>query len=256
MTTQIQRFAEFVPPALLSIQREATARGMGYSGSLGNDTHTFGAHLSLNRLVATGKQNDYTLHPPPLPGFERAAAAIDLGAGPAWAGEWLEEVRARCKSGKITFLGELIGDPDLVPGLGRDARIARYAAPPSWDWVPYSGTGHVAWCHLWVRRNRLADGSIGAALFQGWGTTGRIGASLSDADIAAQLLTTGSRTRRAVESIVENMQFPIPNHTYRTLGTILPALSALADRMAGANREAFKKEVVAAVLEELRKSTP
>lgn len=248
MSTSIlaARYGEFVPPGVQSIWDTAKPLGFGLSGMKADDDHSFGGHLSATRLLDTGQKNDYTLKPPPGKQYERACAAIDLGTGPvgngpAWSGEWLESVRARCQSGEFGFLGEIIGDPDLIPGPSMDAHVHMYAsAKTAWTWVPYTGTGHVAWCHLWILRSRLGDASLGARLFEGWTKEG----AKDDMDKAE------------VERIVRGMEFRIPNHTYTKLDVILPAVSGLADRMAGDNRKAFVKEVRDAVIAELRNGNP
>lgn len=243
MTSLAQaRYAEFVPPGLQSIWDAAKPLGFGLSGMLADDDHTYGGHLSAARLKGTKRPDDYTLTPPPGTQYERACAAIDLGTGPVgngpeWSGEWLESVRRRCQSGEIGFVGEIIGDPDLIPGPAMDAHVHMYAsAKTAWTWVPYQGSGHVAWCHLWILRNRLGDASLGTRLFDGWGKEGED----EDMDSAE------------VERIVRAMDFRIPNHTYTKLDRILPALSSLADRNAGEGRKALIREVRDAVIAELR----
>lgn len=258
--SMVARFREFVPTGVSSIAAAAKACGLPVAGALADDDHHFGGHLSETRLKATGRGTDPTLIPPPAPGYERACAAIDIATPhtpPAWAGEWLEDVRRRAKAGRLSFLFELIGDPDLIPGLRADDHIAMYAAPSTqWEWVPFTGTGHVAWCHLTLRRDRLSDPTLGEQIFDGWTAAGRKGPQMSDIEIGAAILTAGSHARTAVESVIRNAIFPIPNHTYKTLPEILPALSALADRMAGAGRAAFKKEIKDEILAELRNQRP
>lgn len=240
------RYGEFSPPAIESIWAAAKPLGFGLSGKMADDLHTYGAHLSTARLLGTNHVKDYTLNPPAGKQYERACAAIDLGTGPVgvgpeWAGEWLDDVRRRCQSGEIGFIGEIIGDPDLVPGPRMDAHVHMYtSARDGWSWVPYTGEGHVAWCHLWILRNRLGDASLGTRLFDGWGPNGR------EDDV----------NKDQVEAIVRAMDFRIPDHTYTKLGQILPALSSLADRLAGANRTALIKDVRDAVIAELKSGTP
>lgn len=241
--TESVRFGEVVPPALQSIWTAAQRLGFGLVGIKGNNAHTFGAHLSQARLQGTGHADDYTLAPPPGKTNHTAAAAIDLGtgpigAGPSWAGEWLEDVRRRCASGEIGFIGELIGDPDLIPGPASDPHVHLYSTAPDWAWVPYEGTGHVAWCHLWIRRDRLSDTGLGARLFQGWGINGREEDPVASSE---------------VEKTVRAMTFTIPGHTYNHLDQILPALSGLVDRLTGPE---FRAQLVAEVIAELKSPRP
>ena len=236
---QSLRYSEFNPPALLSIMAELKLRGLTLVGTKGNDAHVRGAHLSKARLLGTGRTKDYTLYPPPSVRNDRAVAGIDIGLTQPWAGEWVEDLRVRCASGAIGFLGEIIGDPDLDSGPAVDKREARYAsAKTGWQWETYTGQGHVNWVHLWVYRDRLSDAGIGRRVFEGWGPDGR-----DDVVNKAQ-----------VEAIVREMDFPIRNHTYTKLDKILNALSSLADRNAGAGREALIREIRDAVLAELRSS--
>lgn len=245
---QARRYAEFAPPALLAIEHAAVPLGFALVGMVGNDAHTYGAHLSQVRLQATGHGGDYTLTPAPGAANARGAAAIDLGTGPvgdgpAWAGEWLEWVRGRCQSGEFGFIGEIIGDPDLVPGADTDAHTALYATGPGWQWVPYQGQGHVAWCHLWIKRDRLSDTGLGRRLFEGWGPEGytpATGESVSD-----------------IEQTVRGMSFPIPGHTYLRLGDILPAQQRVLDTLCSPEyRHQLVTEIAAEVIAHLRSSAP
>ena len=235
---QSLRYSEFVPPALLSIVTEAKRCGLPLVGAKGNDAHTFGAHLSLARLVGTGRKTDYTLNPPPSSRNERAVAAIDLGASPRFTGEFLEDLRARCATGAIGFLGEIIGAPTLR-GPNRETHALYASAKNGWKWEPYQGEGHVTWFHLWILRDRLSDAGIGKRVFEGWGPEGKD-------DVV---------NRAQVEAIVRDMDFPIVNHTYTKLDKILNALSGLADRNAGAGRKQLINEVRDAVLLELRSNS-
>lgn len=257
----VYRYAEFVPPGLHSIADAAAMRGVPLVGILGNDDHTYGAHLSEVRLKATGRGNDYTLLPPPGTTYSRAGAGIDLGMGPEWMGEWLESVRLRCQTGEIGFVGELIGDPDLVPGPGMDAHVHLYAsAAAGWTWVPYTGTGHVEWCHLWIRRDRLGDAGLGARLFDGWTNSGRV-IGMSDADVAAAV-TKGTATQAALKAMVEKqvrgMTFAIPGYEKEVLGTLLGRTRGHTDKDHVLNpADVLTPEVtaklVAAVIAELKK---
>lgn len=242
-------YEEYVPPGLLSVWHAARPLGFGLSGLLGDDEHRYGAHLSQARLVGTGHPQDYTLIPPPAAAHYRAGAAIDLGTGPvgegpSWAGEWLEDVRARCATGEIGFIGEIIGDPDLILGAGSDTHVPLYATAPSWAWAPYRGTGHVAWCHLWIRRDRLGDVSLGSRLFAGWSATGRT--------------TTGrSLTMLDIEKIVRGMTWTIPGHTYTRLADILSALSKVVDTLASREyHQRLIEDTKEAVLADLRNPGP
>lgn len=244
---QAELYEEFVPPGLLSIWDAAKPLGFGLSGFLGNDAHTYGAHLSEARLQATGRPGDYTLRPAPAANNHRAGAGIDLGtgpvgSGPVWSGEWLDWVRRQCQSGAITFVGELIGDPDLIPGPRTDAHTHMYATAPDWSWVPYTGTGHVAWCHLWIRRDRLGDTSLGARLFDGWGKDGRT-------EEEDEMSTSD------VNAIIHAATFSIPGHTYRTLDEILPAAFRVIDTLGSQHwQDALVDRVAEAVITKLRAS--
>jgi hypothetical protein len=237
-------YEEFVPPGVQSIWDTARPLGFGLSGIRGNNAHTYGLHLSAARLQGTGHGSDPTLAPPAGTRYTKAAAAIDLGTGPAgdgplWAGEWLEDVRRRCQVGEIGFIWELIGDPDLIPGPVSDAHVHLYACAPSWEWVPYTGQGHVAWCHVGIRRDRLADTSLGVRLFAGWNAEGKEEATVADVD----------KTVRA-------MKFTVPGHTYDRLDEILPAFGKLIDTMSGpAWRQRLIADVRAAVIAELKSNT-
>lgn len=238
---QAAHYAEFSPAGIESIAAEALRLGFTIVGKKADDAHTYGAHLSKARLLGTGHTRDYTLTPPPSTRNDRACAAIDLGMGPEWSGEWLDDLRVRCRTGAIGFIGELIGDPDLILGPGTDVKEALYAsAGTEWIWTRYMGTGHVAWCHIWVKRDRLADVGLGPRVFEGWGTAGRD-------DVV---------NRAQVEAIVRDMDFPIKNHTYKKLDQILNALSGLADRVAGEGRKQLIKETRDAVLAELKSTSP
>jgi hypothetical protein len=232
------RYGEFTPPALESIARAAKARGLSVKGTKGDDAHTYGAHLSLDRLHGTGRRNDYTAKPPPSARYRAAVAGIDIGLDQPWAGEWVEDVRARCRTGAIGFLGEIIGDPDLIHGPRVDTKDSLRACAPEWTWQRYDGDGHITWAHFWVLRDRLADAGLGARLFEGWGLEGR----------------NDDMTPKEVEAIVRNMDWKLTNHTYTKLATILDETSKVADRNAGEGRKQLIREVRDAVLLELRAS--
>lgn len=247
--TQATEYAEFVPPALLSIWAQAAPLGFGLSGFLGDDDHHYGAHLSQARLQGTGRPTDYTLTPAPSIKNHRAGAAIDLGTGPvgngpSWAGEWLEWVRAQCQSGAIDFLGEIIGDPDLILGPGTDEHVHLYATGPDWQWVPYTGTGHVAWCHLWVRRDRLNDTTLGIRIFSEWTKSGHI-------------ITEEGVPVADIQTIVRNMRFKVPGHTYTTLDQILPAFAKVIDTIGSPDwQDDLVDRVAEAVIAKLKSSPP
>ena len=96
---------------------------------------------------------------------------------------------------RLEFLG------DRVLSLAMSQQLLRR--------FPREGEGHIAWCHLWVFRDRLSDAGIGARLFEGWGPNGREGEIVN---------------KEQVEKIVRDMDFPIVNHTYTKLDKILNAL--------------------------------
>lgn len=196
----VQQYNEHPAAALKSVLPEMERIGAGLSGILGNDLHKYGYHLSRNRLVGTGLTGDYS-----LVGAEdtpvvdaRAGCAIDIGMDWQAAGEWLEWVRAERQAGRLLQVAELIGDPDMIPGLPKDIKDACYtSAAHGWKWVNYTGQGHVTWCHVGIGRRYANDETFGKALLGGWSATGRVEEDdmYTEADRARDNNTNG----RAVE---------------------------------------------------------
>lgn len=171
-----ERYGEHPAPALASVLPHLGRVGATLAGIIANDAHTYGAHLSRDRLVGTGHGEDYTLRGAPNTPVvdDRAACAIDIGMAWPAAGEWLADVQVRAARGDLPQVFELIGDPDLILGPGQDAHQALYAAPSTgWAWVDYTGQGHVTWCHVAVGRRYANDRSFGDQLLGGWSSTGR-----------------------------------------------------------------------------------
>jgi hypothetical protein len=175
--SEYRRYNEHPAAALVSVLEHLERVGASLSGIGGNDAHRFGYHLSAVRLNANGLGGDSSLrgagNNPPAD--LHAACAIDIGRS-AWRhhGEWLEDVRRRCAAGQLPQVAELIGDPDLLPGPAIDGVKAMYAAPSTgWRWVPYTGQGHTAWCHVSIYRRYANDDTFGDDLFAGWGPNGR-----------------------------------------------------------------------------------
>lgn len=174
--SMIELYNEHAAAALTSVLPEMKRVGAGLSGILGNDGHTYGWHLSARRLRGTGKTSDKSLFGNNVPIVDdRAGCAIDIGMAWQASGEWLEDVRQRVKAGQLPEVSELIGDPDKIPGAPRDIKDACYAAPSTkWEWVNYSGQGHVTWCHVGIWRKHANDTRFGKKLLGGWSATGRI----------------------------------------------------------------------------------
>jgi hypothetical protein len=176
--TLAERYGERPAAALAGCLPIMRQLGAPLSGIIGNDAHTYGWHLSPARLRGTGQADDYSLR---APGDhvvdDRAASAIDIGMswadGEATSRPGLERVRAARAAGRLPQVSELIGSPD--------GRRALYAAPStSWRWEPYTGSGHIGWCHVGIYRKHANDTTFGPALFAVW--TGQEEAEMATLD--------------------------------------------------------------------------
>jgi LysM repeat protein len=143
--------------------------GSGSLGIVGNPLHRYGYHLSRNRLVGTGNGRDYSLTGARNTGGPNdVACALDvkMGGWPA-ARAWVSWVRAERAAGRLPEVAEIIGSPD--------GRRALYAADSTgWRWVPYQGSGHVAWAHIAVYRRYADSPSLAGRILGRWTRSGLI----------------------------------------------------------------------------------
>lgn len=186
MVHSLAGYTEHASAAIRGLNVEMTRVGAENDGAVGNTSHTYGYHLSPNRLAGTGKAGDYSLQGDlnrPWPD-NAAAAAQDIGMSWPASRQWIKWLFAEYAAGRLPHCTEIIGSID--------GQVALYAATSTGrKTVRYTGTGHVAWSHVAHGRRFSNITTWGKEVLGSWSATGRIGATESEADMSMVALAEG-----------------------------------------------------------------
>lgn len=169
MPAELAGFRERAAPALALCLPHLTRVGSGNNGIIGNDAHSYGYHLSRNRLLGTGHRGDYSITGPhDVGGPNDTACALDLFMH-GWPASraWVSWARAERAAGRLPEIAELIGSPD--------GKRALYAADTTgWRWTVYQGEGHISWTHVAIYRQSANNASFATRAFGRWTRNGLV----------------------------------------------------------------------------------
>ena len=179
-------YTEHASVAIKGLLVEMARVGAGDDGNVGNAAHTYGWHLSANRLAGTGKSNDYSMVGSMNVPIADHAAACAQDVIMNWPGcrVWVAWLFREFAADRLAHCVELIGSID--------GATAMYAGPSSGNrMVRYTGIGHVDWAHVAHGRRFCNITTWGKELLGKFDRHGLAVAGESGADMSMVTLSKG-----------------------------------------------------------------